>query len=163
MENSPQIPSALIAILLNRLGFEASKSGWSAYCLRSTSDLGGKNVTSPAKLYEAIYAGRPLLLLCPEGTTTRLARRAGGCWIAHPEDAPGIRKTLLALFERWKSGWPIESPRQEAVSFYSRIHQSSRLLRFLSSVANPLASSHTSCLQRAPRGTLPAAAGILPK
>jgi glycosyltransferase involved in cell wall biosynthesis len=94
----------------------------------------GGNLHTPGKFYEALYAGRPLLLLCPEGTTTRLARRAGGCFICPSDDKEAIQGQLLRLYGAWRDGRELDGPERDRVRFYDRGFQARRMLRFLRSV-----------------------------
>jgi O-antigen/teichoic acid export membrane protein/glycosyltransferase involved in cell wall biosynthesis len=98
-------------------------------------DLGERNLHTPGKFYEVVYARRPVLLLCPEGVTTRLARRVGGCLVAHPKDAEAIRGALLRLYEAWSRGESLPRPEPERIRFYDRAHQARRAMKFLERVA----------------------------
>lgn len=93
------------------------------------------NFYVPAKVYEVFAAARPVLLLCPEGTTPHLSRSIGGVWIAHPEDAEGIRKAVLAMVSAWKAGTLDRRPNPERLRFYTRPHQAERMTKLLSRVA----------------------------
>jgi len=101
-------------------------------------DLGGPNRHTPGKFYEVLAVGRPVLLLCPDGTTTRLARRVGCCWIAHPNDEEEIARQLELLYEAWNRGDELPGPPRDRLAFYDRTHQADRLSRFLERI----------CLQR---------------
>jgi glycosyltransferase involved in cell wall biosynthesis len=87
----------------------------------------------PAKLYENLFAGRPVLLLSPEGAATQLVRRAGGCWIAHPEDREAIKKVVKSLYGAWSTGRLVEKPDCARIRFFDRRHQARRYLGFLES------------------------------
>lgn len=95
---------------------------------------GGANDHSPGKLYEVLRAGRPVLLLCPEGVSTRLARAVGGCTIRHPQDVDGIRAALARLFAAWRDGEPLDTPDPSRLGFYERDRQGARVLRFIDRV-----------------------------
>ena len=96
-------------------------------------EMRGSNQHSPGKFYEVLYACRPVLLICPEGTTTILGRRARGCWITHPEDEEGIKRKLMEMVEAWQAG-TLSGPDPERFRFYDRTLQARRMLRFLESV-----------------------------
>ncbi len=113
----------------------------SVTCLRESTvnlvlegDLGGPNRHTPGKVYETLFAGRPVLLLCPEGTTTRLARRVGGCRIAHPEDEASIAGMITDLYRAWRAGELPSGPDPGRLGFYDRWHQAARLQRFLTEI-----------------------------
>jgi hypothetical protein len=94
-------------------------------------ETGEQNLHSPGKFYEVLRAGRPILLLCPEGTTPRLARRVGGCRIAHPNDREAIRRAVVDYYDAWERGVRPPTPDGPALRFYDRAHQADRWLRFL--------------------------------
>lgn len=104
-------------------------------------ELGGPNLHTPGKFYEVLYSGRPVLLLCPDGTTTTLARRVGGCAIAHPNDAAAIRAHILDLYEAWSQGRSLPMPNRDSFLFYDRNRQADRLLEFLQRVSFSRAGS----------------------
>lgn len=59
----------------------------------------------PAKLYEYLRAGRPILGLCdPDSETARVLREAGVETLASPEDRQGIRAALAALRQALLTG-----------------------------------------------------------
>ena len=58
----------------------------------------------PAKIFEYLATGRPILALTPEGIAADLVREAGTGTVAHPEDAGSIRRALLDLLRRWEEG-----------------------------------------------------------
>ena len=94
-------------------------------------ETGGRNRHSPGKFYEVLRAARPVLLLCPEGTTPWLARRVGGCRVAHPEDRQAIRQAVIDYYDAWERGDTDPIPDGETLRFYDRVHQADRFLRFL--------------------------------
>lgn len=98
------------------------------------ADQVGANHHTPGKFYEVIQTGRPMLLLCPEGVTSRLARRLGGCWIAHPDDERAIRSVMLDMLERWEQGSPMPQVNRGHLRFYDRAQQADRYGRFLGSL-----------------------------
>lgn len=97
-------------------------------------DIDQRNRHSPGKVYEVFYVGRPVLLFSPEGVTPRLARRVGGCRIAHPSDALAIEAALLDLYDRWKAGEVLIGPDRARLGFYDRAHQARRFARLLDAV-----------------------------
>ncbi|MEZ4651223.1 MAG: oligosaccharide flippase family protein [Candidatus Eisenbacteria bacterium] len=95
------------------------------------SDDLGRNRTTPGKFYEVVRSGRPVLLLCPSGTTTVLAKRLGGCRIATPDDPAAIEKCILDYYQEWEAEREIAIPDRDRMKFYDRSHQASRVHRFL--------------------------------
>jgi len=131
-------PGGYVAQVLRVEGYLTHRK--SVRCLQESTvnwilcDRGEVNHYTPGKFYEVLHAGRPVLLLCPEGPTTRLARHAGGCWIVDPEDRPGIRRTLTEIYGAWMAGTLPRGPNSSR--FFDRSHQGKRLLRFLRSVVD---------------------------
>ena len=58
----------------------------------------------PAKLFEYIATGRPILALTPEGIAADLVREANTGVVVHPENVEAIRWALLDLYIRWQEG-----------------------------------------------------------
>jgi len=60
----------------------------------------------PAKLYNYIGMGKPVLALTPHNSAIALVLRESGIdyFIANPNDSNEIRIVLLDMFERWKMG-----------------------------------------------------------
>lgn len=56
----------------------------------------------PAKVFEYIATGRPILALTPEGVAADLVREAGTGVVVPPEDPVAIRRALLDLHARWQ-------------------------------------------------------------
>jgi hypothetical protein len=74
----------------------------------------------PAKAYEYLYAGRPIVALTtPDGDTGKLLRRFGVPGVAALEDEDGIANMLQAVLPRIAAGeYPI--PMRESVMVLSR-------------------------------------------
>jgi len=58
----------------------------------------------PAKLFEYLRAGRPVLALAPPGATTEVLSVTGGGWVVDPADIDGLRDAIVAAYQRWTSG-----------------------------------------------------------
>jgi glycosyltransferase involved in cell wall biosynthesis len=56
----------------------------------------------PAKLFEYIATGRPILAIVPEGIAADLVREAGTGMVVHPENVGAICQALLDLHVRWR-------------------------------------------------------------
>jgi len=92
------------------------------------------NAQIPAKLYEYLRAGRPLLALTdPAGDTARTLRRAEVGTIARLDSAEEIARVLPEFLEQLEQGHvPARSPAR--VDAYSRSSQAGQLARLLDSV-----------------------------
>ncbi|MCB9463819.1 MAG: glycosyltransferase family 4 protein [Candidatus Eisenbacteria bacterium] len=95
---------------------------------------GEKNLTTPAKFYEALAAERPVLLICPPGVTARVAERVGGCLVVDPSDAQGTREALLRAYEAWTQGVALPGPTIDRCGYYDRKRLALRVLSFLQRV-----------------------------
>jgi hypothetical protein len=138
--------------LLSRLAAEYAVSDWieiakpmnyrAALLEMLESDmlllLQGKicNEQIPAKLYEYLRAGRPILGLTePEGDTGRKLRSVGATFVASLEDVDAIGTTLLALLRAVRSNSVAPVPR-EIVAQFSRKHLAGDLADVLDSVVH---------------------------
>jgi glycosyltransferase involved in cell wall biosynthesis len=57
----------------------------------------------PAKIFELMHLGRPVLTLAPEGALTRLVRRHGVGTVLAPRDASGIADHLVQCLRRFRA------------------------------------------------------------
>jgi glycosyltransferase involved in cell wall biosynthesis len=58
----------------------------------------------PAKVFEYLYAGKPILAIAEDGSLTDILRNSGLGVIVPPRDAAALERTLLALCEDLRSG-----------------------------------------------------------
>jgi glycosyltransferase involved in cell wall biosynthesis len=57
----------------------------------------------PAKLFEYLRTGRPVLALVPEGATSEIMRDVGGGWVVDPADDSGLRDAIVTAYRAWSS------------------------------------------------------------
>ena len=89
------------------------------------------NEQIPAKVYEYIRAGRPLIgLTDPDGDTADLLMRAGVRHIAPLDDVAAIGATLTSFLADLAAGTPIAPP-DEAVAQHSRLSRTRELVAVL--------------------------------
>lgn len=94
------------------------------------------NEQIPAKMYEYLRAGRPVLgLTDPEGDTGRRLASLGVPHVAALEDADAIAHALLALLRSLQCGTAAPVP-TEVVSQYSRRHLTGSLAGILDAVVD---------------------------
>src|SRR5688572_13505034 len=55
----------------------------------------------PAKAFEYLRIGRPILALTLEGATADLIRDRENCFVIDPADSVGLRNAVLSLYELW--------------------------------------------------------------
>lgn len=65
----------------------------------------------PAKLYEYLRIGRPILAITPKGATADLLRHLGVGLAADPACESAIESALLALYRQWQTGATPSRPR----------------------------------------------------
>jgi glycosyltransferase involved in cell wall biosynthesis len=58
----------------------------------------------PAKLFEYLRAGRPVLALAGVGATAEVLKEVGGGWVVDPADGAGLRTAIRAAYEAWTNG-----------------------------------------------------------
>ncbi|MBI2527071.1 MAG: glycosyltransferase family 4 protein [Candidatus Rokubacteria bacterium] len=58
----------------------------------------------PAKLFEYLRAGRPVLAVVRPGATTEVLAQVGGGWAVDPRDGAGLRQALVAACAAWRAG-----------------------------------------------------------
>lgn len=96
---------------------------------------GGCNDQIPAKAYEYLRAGRPVLALTdPAGDTAGLMRRAGLPDLAALDDAPAIAQALARFVQAVRAGGAAR-PQGRAVESMSRARRSAELAVLLDQVA----------------------------
>lgn len=90
----------------------------------------------PAKLFEYIATGRPVLAMVPNSAAARLLREAGTGVIVDPTDRNSIRDCLLDLHKRWRND---SLPTLTDVTFPMQFERQ-LLTQTLAEVLNPLVS-----------------------
>ena len=96
------------------------------------------NEQIPAKIYEYLRAGKPILgLTDPEGDTAGVLRGAGVNDIARLESADEIAQVLPALVRGWSQGQAV-LPHPLVVQLASRRGRSESFVRLLREAANSL-------------------------
>lgn len=58
----------------------------------------------PAKLYEYLRAGRPVLALCYEGAMAELIAETDGGWAIDPRDSAVLKDQLAEIYRLWRCG-----------------------------------------------------------
>ena len=89
----------------------------------------------PAKAFEYLRVGRPILALAPESATSELFADVGGAEVVDPKDRPAIANRLLELVKRAEQGQLVSGAKQEALKNYSRRKLAERLGAVLDGVS----------------------------
>lgn len=88
----------------------------------------------PAKAFEYLRVGRPILALVPPSATSELFERTGGARVADPENPMSIRSAVLDLFLAARAGNWRSNPNPAALQSYSRQELTLRLAKELDQV-----------------------------
>lgn len=107
-----------------------------ALCLL-LSDLPGADRVAPAKLFEYLATGRPILAVTPKGETTDLVRAFQPEGHFHPEDTAGIAQWLEHRLTAWTPGDAVtRAPLAAGVARFSRRNLAGRLAEILDRVSH---------------------------
>ena len=95
-------------------------------------------LTVPAKVYEYLRIGRPMLVLVDDGAVAELLRETGGGVPIPPHDVERIAQALRDLYAQWRSAGSVRrSGVPEAVQKYSRENLAGRLADELEALCGP--------------------------
>lgn len=98
-----------------------------------SAERGKENM--PAKSFEYIASGRPILALVPpDGDAAELIRRTNTGVIVAPEDVEAIKHAILDLYAQWKAGRLRVHPNWEEISQYDQKEVAKKLAEVLDEV-----------------------------
>ena len=101
----------------------------------------------PAKAYEYLRAGRPILALAPEkGAVADLFARTGGAWVVDQANDAAITAALRDAYRGWQNGYPARLPDQTVVATYDRVHLTGQLAQVLEKIVTSSSLSPNSGL-----------------
>ena len=83
---------------------------------------GGRTGLVPAKTYEYLASGTPVLAAVPAGDAQDILREAGNAFICAPSDEAGMAAAVEQALQRWRDGAAAPRPRAEVVQRYERSH-----------------------------------------
>jgi len=91
----------------------------------------------PAKAYEYLRAGRPVLALAPgEGAVAHLFARTGGAWVLDPADHAGITGAVRSAYLAWANGEAEHLPDPTIVSEFDRARLAGDLAQLLDNLVS---------------------------
>lgn len=99
------------------------------------AELRWSHLQVPAKVYEYLRLGRPILALVSGGAVADLLRDTGGGCIAPPGDVEAIAQNLQALYAQRTHALPVASAVPSSVERYSRRNLAALLARELTLLA----------------------------
>jgi glycosyltransferase involved in cell wall biosynthesis len=100
----------------------------------------------PAKLFEYLGAGRPVLALVYPGATGEVLQETGGGWAVDPRDRAALREAVMTVYRAWCAG-TLDQVRAapERLARFSRRHLAAQLAGQFDSLAGaaPRATAST--------------------
>ena len=81
----------------------------------------------PAKIFEYIYTGIPIMAITPPGFEADLIKRTGTGFIAEPNNVDAVKALLQELYRKHKSGTLRISPDMKEINNYDRKKLTGRL------------------------------------
>ncbi len=90
----------------------------------------------PAKTYEYLKTGRPILALTYEGALANLLRQTGGGWAVAPNNQAGIVAAVRECYQTWKTGSPHRAPITSVVESFDRRRTTERIAELLNSLTS---------------------------
>lgn len=85
---------------------------------------------SPAKFYEYVGTGKPILACVPDGVIRLDAVNYKAAWITEPDDIQSIKEAISEIYDCWMNG-TLPSADQQFVNGLQRQHQAGELARSL--------------------------------
>lgn len=81
---------------------------------------GGRPGLVPAKTYEYLASGTPILAAVPPGDAQDILRAAGNAHVTAPSDETAMAEAIRQELARWRSGAAAPAPRAEVLQRYER-------------------------------------------
>lgn len=102
-------------------------------------DQRGKGVI-PAKIFEYLPVGRPILALIPEGETAAMVRKYDAGTIITSPDTAQVEQALSRYYEEYRKN-PVVTPQVRVIEEYTRRHQTKQFAELLDLAVERRASS----------------------
>ena len=118
---------------------------------------GRPSLTVPAKTYEYMASGRPILAAVPDGDAREFLSRCGTGLICRPDDIAAMVKILNQVYSSWKTGQSIVSSDTEYVRQFDRRVLTRTLAAVLNRVISQSPLPERQDADRLPLGTLTSA------
>jgi glycosyltransferase involved in cell wall biosynthesis len=93
----------------------------------------------PAKAFEYLRIGRPVLAMTLEGATADLLKDREHCFILDPADSVGLSNAVFSLYNLWREGGDVAAPRRNACQ-YERSHLTGQLADILDTLTSQTSS-----------------------
>ena len=89
----------------------------------------------PAKSFEYLRIGRPILALTLEGATADLLHGVEGCYVVNPADDTGLRHAVKQLYELWRKE-ANGAPLARSIHRYERMNLTGELAHLLNELSS---------------------------
>lgn len=89
----------------------------------------------PSKIFEYLFAAKPILSIVPEGPEKELLKEAGHDFFALPNDPESIQQALLSLFKKYRAKNRAFSPHWGFIQTFDRKLQTEKLAKHLFEVS----------------------------
>ncbi|MGD9056456.1 MAG: glycosyltransferase [Desulfobacterales bacterium] len=90
----------------------------------------------PAKIYEYIYSGTPILAIAPPGFEVDLINKTKTGFVAEPNNIKSVKKVLFKIYKKYKSGQLFIDPNMEEIRKYDRRELTKKLAGVLDEVVS---------------------------
>lgn len=94
----------------------------------------GSELHVPAKTYEYLAIGKPILAVIQSGSASKIIEDTGGGIVVSPDDNSGIKSALSRMHAAWKAGRPMPGARKELIGNYDRYNLTGTLASVLNEV-----------------------------
>lgn len=95
----------------------------------------GSELVAPAKLFEYLAAGKPILALAADGAAAGIVHEARAGVVVDPEDIPSIAQHIAVFYQRWRAGQPGSVPDPAVVARFDRRRLTARLAQTLEEIS----------------------------
>jgi glycosyltransferase involved in cell wall biosynthesis len=91
----------------------------------------------PGKLYEYLFAGRPIMALLEDGEAAQIIREANAGLVIHPRDVQEMADAIVQFVRNKLQGIQPKEPNIAEVAKYSRIEQTGQLVQLFHRLTEP--------------------------
>lgn len=95
------------------------------------ANVRGSEYIMTGKIYEYLYARKPILAVVPEGAAAWLIRRTGAGEVVDPDDIPAIQEAIYRMYTKYGVRKAVFNPVNDEIVQYSRRNLTKRLAELL--------------------------------
>jgi len=97
----------------------------------------------PAKTFEYLRIGRPILALTLEGATAHLLKGMNHCYVVDPGDQSSLRSSVLSLYRQWQHSPPEGSSVSRPIWMYERANLTAEIAQLLDKMVAETPVAHS--------------------